>query len=106
MVDGLMLKFTEAYDSMVTSQSRYSSLQSNFTIALGSVESKFDQSFQHLSQFYTILETITDSIDIKTQLFDLSLILNTSLHEMYTSFLNSKAVSLTVQCFYDKIFPL
>ena len=93
-----MNKFSIAYDSFVSSQSSYASVTSRFSPALTSIESSFSQSSQYLSQFYASLDSISDGISFKSDISELSLMLNSTLSNVQSSFASTKQVSVLVLC--------
>ena len=98
IINGLIQKFSIAYDAFVSSQSSYSSVTSRFSPALVSIESSFSESSQYLSQFYSSIDLISDSIRFKNDIIDLSLILNSTLNNIMSSYTGTKQVRI-LQCF-------
>ena len=68
-------------------------MKTDYETALNSIESKLLSSSQYLSEFYTaLMEMVSDDTEFKGEAINISLIINSTLGNVQSSFDNTKQV--------------
>ena len=68
-------------------------MKTDYETALNSIESKLLSSSQYLSEFYTaLMEMVSDDTEFKGEAINISLIINSTLSNVQSSFDNTKQV--------------